>query len=175
MTDTPDSTQTAAPAAEINPAPLPENFYNREGWLKNILDFYADQQKLLPRATLQRAVEGIVNSLYNVISINRNWPQDTHNLFKQAVGPLWDPQEYREKIYQSFKRRAKDENEPRLDIIAESLMYLRYLFEQDQAFISQVFADEIATLNGDFAKMAQVLQTIVKTHTNQIIKLLAKR
>lgn len=161
--------------SEINPAPLPDNFYNREGWLKNILDFYSDQQKLLPREILQRGVEGIVNALYNVISINRNWPQDTHNLFKQAVGPLWDPQEYREKIYNSFKRRAKDENEPRLDIIAESLVYIRYLFERDKVFIAQVFADEIAKLNGDVDKLGEALQTIAKTHTNQIIKLLAKR
>jgi hypothetical protein len=161
--------------SEINPEPLPENFYNREGWLKNILDFYGDQQKLLPRKVLQRAVEGIVNALYNVISINRNWPQDTHNLFKQAVGPLWDPKEYREKIYDSFKRRAKEENEPRLDIIAESLVYIRYLFERDQTFLTQVFADEIAELDGDTNKLGEALQTIVKTHTNQIIRLLAKR
>lgn len=159
----------------INPAPLPDNFYNREGWLKSILDFYGDQQKLLPKDLLQRAAEGIVNSLYNVISINRNWPQDTHSLLKQAVGPLWDPQEYREKIYQSFKRRAVDENEPRLDIIAESLMYLRYLFEQDKTFINQVFAEEVTKTNGGFDPFAAALQAIVKTHTNQIIKLLAKR
>jgi len=159
----------------INSAPLPENFYNREGWFKSILDFYGEQQKLLPKETLRRAVEGVVNSLYNVISINRNWPQDTHNLLKQAVGPLWDPEEYREKIYQSFKRRAVDENEPRLDTIAESLMYLRYLFEQDRAFITQVFADEISKTDGGLERFAAALQTIVKTHTNQIIRLLAKR
>lgn len=159
----------------INPEPLPEGFYKREGWLKNIVDFYANQQKLLPAEVLERPVEGLVNGIHNVISINRNWPQDTYNLFKQAVGPLWDPQEYREKIYQSFKRRAKEENEPRLDIIAESLVYIRYLFEQDKDFIAEVFADEITTLDGDIERFSKALQTIVRTHTNQVIRMLVDR
>tara|TARA_B100001564_G_scaffold356822_1_gene371765 strand:- start:347 stop:838 length:492 start_codon:yes stop_codon:yes gene_type:complete len=162
-------------ADEINPEPLPENFYNRDGWLKNIMNFYAVEKKLLPEDVLKRAVEGIVNALYNVITINRNWPQDTHNLFKQAVGPLWDPKEYREKIYNSFKTRAKTEDEPRLDIIAESLIYIRYLFEQDKTFLEEIFSEEIQKLDGDVDRLALALQTIVKTHTNQVIKMLAKR
>ncbi len=159
---------------EINPNPLPENFYNQEGWLKNILNFYTEKA-LLPYEVMQRPVGGLVVSLSNVIEINRNWPQDTHNLFKQAVGPLWDPEEYREKIYKSFKRRAVDEKEPRLDVIAESLLYVRSLFEQNEIYIRKNFIDEIGMLDGNIAQFSQAMQLITRVHTGQIIRLLAQR
>ncbi len=159
---------------EVNSKPLTQDFYKHKGWIKNLVDFYSEK-KVLPRKVLQKPIEILCSNIMDVILINLNWPQDTHSLFKQAVGPLWDPAEYREKIYDSFKKRAIDENEPRLDRIAESLLYIRSLFEQDLGYIEKNLAKEVEMVNGDTKTLAVGLQIVTRAHVNQVIKMLEKR
>lgn len=160
---------------EINPNPLEQDFYKMKGWRRTIVEFYCDKKNLLPKDALIRPVDNLTEAINNVLIINKNWPQDSYNLFRQAVGPLWDPDEYIEKIYDSFKRRAKDENEPRLDIIAESLFYIRRIFEQDKDYIMKSFSREIKNNKLDLVDYSKNLQNIIKTHTNQVIRMLRER
>jgi hypothetical protein len=165
---------------EISSTPLAENFYVADKWQKSMVKYYCDDLKKLPREVLSRPLESIAVAIENISYLNGNFPEDTLKLFKQAVGPLWDPEEYREKVYQTLMDTAKEHDEPRLITIADSLLFLRSVFEHDEAFLESHFKEQIKLMEAssykeNCAKFAKIMQAIVRVHVEQICQMIIDR
>ena len=156
-------------------APLPLDFYKPAAWYEALLNHYG--KKLLPAACLQRPLDSLTRSVAGVIDIYGNFPGDTFDLLKHAISPLIEPDYYREKIYQVIKQGAIDEGKPLLNTMAECLLYIRRLAEQDKEFLMQTFQQEIKAVGGasdaeNLEKFSAGLQRIAKGHVTQICNMI---
>lgn len=165
---------------EISSAPLQEKFYVADKWQKSMVKYYCEDLKKLPKESLERPLESLAIAIENVAYLNGNFPEDTYKLFKQSVGPLWDPEEYREKVYKTLIDTAKEHDEPRLVTVADSLLYIRTIFEHDEKFVEKYFKNEIEAIEADsYEEKRQILtknlQAITRVHVEQVCSLIADR
>lgn len=165
---------------DILDTPLPENFYVADKWQRSMVKYYCDDLKKLSSEVLSRPLESIAVAIENITYLNGNFPEDTYKLFKQAIGPLWDPEEYRQKVYKTLMDTAKEHDEPRLVTIADSLLFLRTVFEHDELFMERHFRKEIDAMDGPSyeakrTSFAKNLQNIVRVHVEQVCNMIASR
>ena len=157
---------------------IPEDFYNAPGWLETIIDFYGRKQKKLEPELLDLPVSILTASVGNVIYIYGNFTDDVIKLLEQTINPLFQPSEYYEKVYKTLKNGAVDENNPAIDKMAESLLFVRNLFDHDKKIIKEHFRLEVEKISGPEQyvmkeeKFASILAMITKTHILQVIKLI---
>ena len=164
----------------LNPSPLPEDFYPVEGWCKSLVSHYSKANFLLPAHILQEPMDSLTIAIGNVIDIYGNFPESVYKLFVQTIDPLYEPDEYRNSIYTDLVTGAKEENNPSVRIIAECLYHIRRLFEKDQAYLHLNFPEEIAHTPGDTEEekmehFAKIISKITRVHINQINKMIMNR
>ncbi len=161
-------------STEIKPIPL--NFYSAKPWLKSLVLHYVETHQLLPAGVLMVPLASLTRAIENVINIYGNFPQSTYQFLKQTINPLFEPNEYYNTIYLKLKEIAADENRPNFYILAESLLYLRRLFEKDTEFLEDSFSTELSLLPGTPEEQVQnlsiALHNITKVHVNQIVKMI---
>lgn len=150
---------------------LPIGFYDSKGWCKSIIGHYADDE--FSPDTLRFPVEALTIGIGNIINVYGNHPKDVVKLIKQAVNPLYTPEEYKERIYKVIKQAAIKSKDPYVDMVAESLYYMRLLFEKDRNYIKDHFSDEIKRVGRDnetekLEYLADELSSIVRTHARQV-------
>ena len=154
---------------------LPERFYDARAWLKSLAIHYAQTHELLPAGALMLPLASLTRSIENVIAIYGNFPEPTYQFLKQTINPLFEPNEYHNTIYLKLKELATTENRPNFFILAESLLYMRRLFEKDKEFIADAFRKELDLLEGtpdvQCETLATVLCNITKVHVNQVAKM----
>lgn len=162
-------------------APIPEDFYDVPGWFDSLINFYSAEQKKLERDVLEMPLTVLTAAIGNVIHIYGNFAEDVLRLLEQTVNPLFETGEYEEKVYKTLKKGAIDENNPAIDKLADSLMYIRSLFERDKLMLSKYFTKEISKIS-DVAeipkkeeKFSEALRLITKVHVLQVIKMIKER
>ncbi len=160
---------------------LPEDFYDVPGWFDSLVGFYSEEQKKLERDVLEMPLTVLTAAIGNVIHIYGNFSEDVLKLLEQTVNPLFEPGEYEAKIYKTLKEGAVNEKNPAIDKMAESLMYIRSLFERDKLMLSKYFKDEIqkmtdpAEITKREEKFSDALRIITKVHVLQVINMIKER
>jgi len=158
--------------------PIPEDFYDVPGWFESIVGFYADTQKKLEREALELPVTVLTAAIGNVIHIYGNFTGDVIKLFEQTVNPLFEPKEYHEEIYKTLKEGAVNENNPAIERLAESLLFIRNMFDRDKKMITEYFQDEIGKISEPAEvvmkeeKFAAIMSMITKVHVLQIVAMI---
>jgi len=157
--------------------PLPLNFYQAVGWQASLLGFYAGKHQVLPEKDLEKAVEKLTKAVENIIGIYGDYPDSTLSGLKQTIDPLFEPKEYVKKVYDVIKGSGEQNNRPEIIDLADSLYFIRRVFQQDKELLKQEFSDEInATEGEDFNEklknFAPKIQNIYKTHIVQISKMI---
>jgi hypothetical protein len=156
---------------------IPVGFYDQKKWCDSIVNHYAKED--LPKEALSYPIEALTASFANIINVYGNFPEDIKIFLSQATNPMFSPEEYEEQIYSVIKEHAVRKKDPYIDAVAESLYYIRLLFEQDKEYIYQHFKQEINSLNSfeeqeRTEKFAKTLSSIVKIHANQVSKLVSE-
>jgi hypothetical protein len=155
---------------------LPARFYDARAWLKSLAVHYAQTHHLLPAGALLLPLASLTRAIENTITIYGNFPQPTYQFLKQTINPLFGPNEYYNTIYLKLKELATTENRPNFFILAESLLFMRRLFEKDKEFIADAFSKELDLLDGtpeaQLETLAHVLHSIAKVHINQVAKMI---
>lgn len=155
---------------------LPARFYDAKAWLKSLVIHYAQTHQLLPAGVLMMPLASLTRAIENVITVYGNYPHPTYQALKQTINPLFEPNEYYNDIYSKMKEIATNENRPNFFIMAESLLYMRRLFEKDKEFLADAFRKELNLLEGDEERqietLAHVLHNITKVHVNQVSKMI---
>jgi hypothetical protein len=151
--------------------PLPSGFYNSDGWHKSLINHYADNN--FTKDILKFPLEALTVGIENIINVYGDFPEDVAKLLKQAVDPLFSPQEYEEKIYRVIKDDAIKRKDPYIDRVAEGLYFIRLIFEKNHQYLEVYFEDEISKVHGisDQEKLenfANELSMIAKVHARQI-------
>lgn len=160
---------------------LPEDFYDVPGWFDSLVHFYSEEQKKLERDVLEMPLTVLTAAIGNVIHIYGNFSEDVLKLLEQTVNPLFEPGEYEEKVYQTLKKGAIDENNPAINKLADSLMYIRSLFERDKLMLAKYFTDEIGKISDAIEitqkeeKFSNALRLITKVHVLQVINMIKER
>ncbi|PIR39598.1 MAG: hypothetical protein COV35_03585 [Alphaproteobacteria bacterium CG11_big_fil_rev_8_21_14_0_20_39_49] len=162
---------------ESNECIIPIGFYDQHKWCENIVNHYSNAD--FPKETLQYPIEALTASFANIINVYGNYPNDVKILFSQATNPLFEPHEYVKQIYSVIKEQAMSKKDPYIDAVAESLYYIRILFEQDKDYIIMHFEEEIGKIHncqGEqcIDKFAKYLHKIVKIHANQICNMVGE-
>jgi hypothetical protein len=161
--------------------PLPEDFYDVPGWFDSLIQFYSEEHKKLERDVLAMPLTVLTAAIGNVIHIYGNFTDDVLKLLEQTVNPLFEPGEYKAKVYETLKVGAVNENNPAIDKMAESLMFIRSLFERDKLMLSKFFNEEIgkisdaAEITQKEEKFAEALRLITKVHVLQVINMIKGR
>jgi hypothetical protein len=164
-------------AEQAMPRPLPRDFYKSEGWHKSLVKHYAN--KHFPKEALDYPLQALAACLENIINVYGDFPEDVAKLLKQAVDPLFAPEEYEEKIYRVIKEDAIKRKDPYTDRVAEGLYYIRIVFEKKQEYIEEYFGKEIKSVFGfpdeeKMANLADELSMITKIHARQIANMIIK-
>lgn len=162
---------------EISEYVIPIGFYNPKKWCDNIVKHYANDD--FPEESLQYPIEALTASFANIINVYGNYPKDVKIFLSQATNPLFAPEEYVTQIYSVIKEKATQKKDAYIDAVAESLYYIRLLFEQDKEYVCDHFTQEINIINnceGDecIEKFTAMLSNITKVHANQVSKLISK-
>ena len=160
--------------------PFPKDYYNKEAWKKNIIDFYGENKNLLPPEILEKPITMLTDAMYYITEIYGNFPKIVYDALKQTVDPLFDPEEYIEKVYKVLSDAAVEENRPLLGQYAESLLEVRKLFERNEEFYQEHFASVIERVDAEnlpkkSERFGNVIQTIVQTHVSQVRRIIHDR
>ena len=158
---------------DITKNPLPANFYKRDGWHKNIVEFYSEEQKRLPKDCLREPIKLFTQSMDDIIKIYGNFPEIVYKAIGQAINPTFEEQEYLDKIYNVLVDAGKKEDRPMLIRYADGLLNIRKLFTGDKNFMKDKYAKEIELVAAplpdlNFDKFRHQIGSIVRIHVNQI-------
>lgn len=156
---------------------IPIGFYDQKKWCESIVNHYAKED--LPKEALNYPIEALTASFANIINVYGNYPEDIKIFLSQATNPMFSPEEYEEQIYRVIKEHAVKKKDPYVDAVAESLYYIRLLFEQDKEYVYQNFKQEINSLKSleeqeRTEQFAKTLSAIVKIHANQVAKMVGE-
>jgi hypothetical protein len=159
------------------PKPLPADFYKSEGWHKSLVNHYAN--KHFPKEVLDYPLQALAACIENIINVYGDFPEDVAKLLKQAVDPLFAPEEYATKIYKVIKEDAIKRKDPYTDRVAEGLYYIRTIFEKKREYIEEYFANEINSVYGfpdeeKLENLADELSMIAKIHARQVANMIGK-
>ena len=162
-------------------APLPEGFYDVEGWIESLTGFYIDQQKKFDRNVLEAPIKRLVTSIGDAISIYGYSSKIMSKSFAQTINPLFDVNEYRDTAYKILKDGAVTENDPRIDKYAESVLCIRNFFERDKEFLISNFSTEIANIpdlegaeRTKEDRFSETMRMITKVHVQQVIDMITE-
>ncbi|MCE3233054.1 MAG: hypothetical protein K0R98_1311 [Rickettsiaceae bacterium] len=161
---------------QIMAKPLPRDFYKSKGWHESLVKHYSKQ---LPQNTLEYPLEALTACLENIINVYGNFPEDVAKLLKQAVDPLFAPEEYHNKIYKVIKQDAIRRKDPYTDRVAEGLYFIRTMFEKKRDYVEEYFHAEIDHVPGEtedekIARLAEELSMIAKVHARQVVNMISK-
>lgn len=165
---------------EVGESPLPLDFYLAAPWQESLLSFYVDSKGYLSREILQDPIDVFTRSLQRVIEVYGNFPQYTYGFLRQCVDPLFEPDEYEKEIYAELRSIAGNVNDPRIADMAECLLGMRKMFQQEKALLEAEFKPSIEMVDKPsyelkFQEFASVLQMIVKVHVQQVASLIKER
>lgn len=157
--------------------PLPLNFYRAKGWHNSLINHYTSPD--FPKDSLDYPLQALTAGLENIINVYGNFPEDVAKLLRQAVDPLFAPEEYEEKVYRVIKEDAIKRKDPYTDMVAEGLYYIRILFEKKRTFVEECFQNEIAKVKGEsdqekLQNLTEELSMIARVHAKQIANMIAK-
>jgi hypothetical protein len=155
----------------MNHVALPHDFYDSNCWRINIIKHYVNNK--YSYKILEYPVQALTVSLETIIKVYGNYPEDVMVLLSQTTNPLFTSDEYKDNIYKVIKNDAILNKNPYIDAVAESLYYIRLLFEKNNAYLAEHFTTEILQLRGTtidekIQQFADELSMIVKTHTGQV-------
>lgn len=159
--------------------PLPLTFYNTRGWVDVLMKHYGENYKVLPLDVLQRPVGLVAHSVGTVIDVYGDYTKNTSLLFEKTINPLIAPEEFQSNVYKKLQDSAASLPSEKLAKIAQNLLNLRLLFEQNRPFLEQMFSKEIAITpaaggkTGD-AIFSTSIQKITIQHITQVIQLIRK-
>jgi hypothetical protein len=157
--------------------PLPLNFYRSKGWHTSLINHYTNPD--FPKEALDYPLLALTAGLENIINVYGNFPEDVAKLLRQAIDPLFAPEEYESKVYRVIKEDAIKRKDAYTDMVAEGLYYIRIMFEKKRDFIEECFKNEIAAVRGDshsekLQKLTDELSMIARIHAKQIANMIAK-
>lgn len=157
--------------------PLPPQFYDARAWLRSLITHYTETHQLLSASALRLPLASLSRAIENVINIYGNFPDTTCQFFRQTINPLFESSEYYDDVYLKLKEAAEEESKPNFFILAESLLFIRRLFEKDSQFLLSQFSNEFELVEGHnekdrLDKFAAILHTITKVHVNQVVKMI---
>lgn len=159
---------------KIAEKPLALNFYNNKEWHKKLLSYYDDEKYSGEKAIYSRPLEFLTRSIANIINIYGNFPNETCLLLKQTIDPLYAENEYFNSIYLRLKETAAKEDNPKIVIMADSLLYIRRVFKKDKAFLKSNFHEEIEAVQGTsfdekMDKFSDRLKKVTNVHLMKVI------
>lgn len=164
---------------EIIDQQLPEDFYEAKAWFGSLIEFYSEgKQKKFDRAILEMPLTHLTFAIETIIFAYGNSSHVMVDAFEKVVNPLYAPGEYKEGVYDILKKAAIERRDARLDGYAESLMYIRGMFERDMEFLKIHFNKEISKIPGEeeisvkAGKFSEILSLITRTHIRQVIKMI---
>ena len=165
---------------DISTSPLPEDFYQSKGWHETMVDFYCRQKAMLPDEVLSQALKKLSKDLENIMILEANLPDMAYGFLTQVIDPLFDPQEYREKIYQTLRQTADENKDERYIILAVSLLNIRCFFECNKEFLNESFSQDIQKIESGspeekVIRFGETMQAITRAHVKQIADMLVER
>lgn len=158
---------------DILHTPFPQGYYKKNGWHDSLITHYAEKQKRLPVEVMQSPLSVLVDSLYDIVEIYGDFPEIVYNVLGQTINPLFEPQEYKEKVVDVIYNAGVDEDRPLLIEYANALLAVRNLFQKDEKFYKSNFPEEIEEVG--YEKFVEVISDITKVHVNQLRKIIANR
>ena len=156
--------------------PLPDNFYDAEGWQGSLISFYSETNKKYDPEILAAPIKLITSSIANAIRVCGEGSGIIMRALELVINPLFEIGEYKQRVYKAVKDGAREINDPDLDSYAESLLCLHNLFSRDKEFITKTFQKELAAADGGdptatFIKFAETMKLITKVHVQQVINM----
>lgn len=162
---------------KIADKPLPLNFYRNKQWLDKLLVTYTSEGSKVSRDILEKPLKYLTRSVENVINIYGNFPNETCMLLQQTIDSTYVQNEYFNSIYRNLKSVAEKQDNPKIVILADSLLYIRRLFKKEERFLSDNFKEEIEKMEGadtaaKFASFSEMLRKITIAHVRKIINMI---
>jgi len=114
---------------------------------------------------MKKPVDILANSVFDVVAIYGNFPDVISKALKQAVNPLFSPEDYYENVYIALRVSAIEEGEPCIIRYAEALYNIRRLFVRDAEFFKEHFPDR-----KDDKKFGSIVQKFATDHINAVCK-----
>lgn len=157
--------------------PLPLTFYNQQGWMDSLVDFYCEKHNVLPRAVCEAPFKVITDAAAGVVDVYGNFPKDTCVILYQTIDKNYNNEEYREKIYKVLKEESVTKDLPNFSPMADHLLRLRLIFEKDDGFHNMYFKKQIALTepSEEFPDAADRFKVIIRDitvqHLSQVIGL----
>lgn len=148
--------------------PLPDDFYPREKWQENVLGFYMDKLSIVD-AALKQPVEDLTRAIDEVVFFNLNLPDYAHNFLKASVNPAFDTDSYNNEVIANIRAAAEETSDNRYLRIADALVYIRAVFEQNHDLLQKMYPTEIDAIGGDVREFARTMSRIAHEHVGQIV------
>lgn len=164
--------------ADYADQPLPEDFYEAKAWFGSLIEFYSSgKQKKFERNVLEMPLTHLTVAIETIVGAYGNSSHVMVDAFEKATNPLYEPGEYKEGVYDILHDTAVERKDVRLHRYAESLMFIRNLFEKKEDFLLLYYKDEIAKIqeseeDSKVDRLAVALNEIVKVHIKQVIKMI---
>ena len=158
---------------DILKTPFPQGYYKKDGWLDSIISHYGEKQGRLAVEVMQLPISLLTESMYDVVEIYGDFPEIVYKALGQTIDPLFEPEEYQEKVYKVLYDAGIKENRPLLLKYADGLLNIRLLFQKDLGFYNTKFPEEIMEVG--YEELAEVISDITKIHVNQFRKIIAGR
>ena len=157
--------------------PIPADFYSSSAWHQNLLEYYGDKPKFLPKNILNAPIAILTKGVATSIEVYGAYTQDQINFLSYTVNPLYEKGEFKKTTYKHIADAATNTPFPKFNEMADALLNIRMMFERDKEFLLTHFKTEINQLEGaseetKFLLFAEALRSIVKTHINQVVELI---
>ena len=154
--------------------PLKEDFYPKDKWLSSLLDFYSGKDSMPSRETLEVPLNDIVSNIETMCMSYANFPEDLINFLEVISNPLIKYDDFVVDIVDNIRAGYEETGEGGYIEVADSIDFLRKIFEKEKEFINTKYSDVMENNNVQFEYFSNAISTIVRVHTLQVVKEIRK-
>lgn len=146
---------------------------------RSILLNHYQKQGFTPEQ-LEPPLTQLTESLAIVVQEQAAHPKRTARFLKQAINPLFAPEEYEKKIINEIEKAGREYESPELMALAGALRCIRQLCEQNKDFLHRSFGDRKEGITDIMADkeicraFTQLLRKITIAHVKDIRSQLLK-
>ena len=153
--------------------PLAIDYYDSSLSIAKLLSLHTDDLDEFPENVTASIIEYLAKAIENVIKIYGKFPNTVLKLLRQAINPLFEPGEYHKKVYITLVESSKFEGNPSNNTLAESLMFIRRLFDKDPSIITEItdsHRDNFDALDENKIKpFASFIRKLVHDHVTTVL------
>ena len=167
--------------AAAQPTEIPDDFYDKDSWHKQLLSQYAASQPLLPNEILLYPIDCIVDAMYHALCICSKSPESIDIFLQSVVAPLVNLEKFEKTIYNPICEKAGSDARSNKKF-GESLWILKRIFSGNIPFIATLYKEPTSSAPSDALKSSFTsaenrisLHKIVYGHVHSILIALRKK